>query len=100
MGETFFGFGPPRKRLSKAVSRKQTETAPQKIEGIQKKNRALKQKLTVQIDENKAWERGDYFTSSLFFHRRFLLWHLRHFVAVAAFLPPQSLQIFICNRAF
>jgi len=57
MGETFFGFGPPRKRLSKAVSRKQTEAAPQKSEGIQKKNRALKQKLTGQIDENKTWER-------------------------------------------
>jgi hypothetical protein len=41
-----------------------------------------------------------YFTSSLFFHRKFLLWHFLHFVAVAAFLDPQSLQIFMCNLAF
>jgi len=42
----------------------------------------------------------DYFTSSLFFHRKFLLWHFRHFVAVAAFRLPQSLQIFMYSLAF
>jgi hypothetical protein len=41
-----------------------------------------------------------YFTSSLFFHLRFLLLHFLHFNAVAAFLAPQSLQIFMCNRCF
>lgn len=39
-------------------------------------------------------------TSSLFFHRRFLLWHFLHFVAVSAFRPPQSLQIFMYSLAF
>jgi hypothetical protein len=41
-----------------------------------------------------------YFTSSRFFHLRFLFLHFLHFVAVAAFLAPQSLQIFMYNLCF
>jgi hypothetical protein len=61
----------------------------------------------VRIDWSKSWLRNEnrslenaYFTSSRFFHRKFLLWHLRHFTAVAALRPPQSLQIFMYSRAF
>jgi hypothetical protein len=44
---------------------------------------------------------GEAFTyDSRFFHRRFLLWHLRHFVAVDAFRLPQSRQIFMYSLAF
>jgi hypothetical protein len=52
------------------------------------------------LGTGKAKRKENYLTSSRFFHRRFLLWHLRHFVAVAAFLIPQSLQIFLYKRAF
>jgi len=42
----------------------------------------------------------DYFTSSLFFQRRFLLRHFLHFIAPGAFLAPQSRQIFMYNLCF
>lgn len=41
-----------------------------------------------------------YFTISLFFHRKVLLRHFLHFVAVAAFLAPHSLQILKYNLCF
>src|SRR3989337_2169333 len=41
-----------------------------------------------------------YFTISRFFQRRFLPLHFLHFVAVAAFVAPQSLQIFLYSLAF
>jgi hypothetical protein len=37
--------------------------------------------------------KGDYFTISRFFHRKFLLWHFRHFIAEEAFLTPHARQI-------
>lgn len=42
----------------------------------------------------------NYFMSSLFFQRRFLLRHFLHFTAVAAFLAPHSLHIFMYNLCF
>ena len=47
-----------------------------------------------------ARELWSYLTSSLFFHRRFLLRHFLHFVALGAFLAPHSRQIFICSLFF
>jgi len=41
-----------------------------------------------------------YFTSSRFFHLRFLLRHFRHLIALGALRAPHSLQIFIYKRCF
>mgnify|MGYP005639256565 CR=1 FL=1 len=41
-----------------------------------------------------------YLVSSLLFHLRFLLLHLRHFSAEAGFLAPHFLQTFTKSRCF
>jgi hypothetical protein len=99
----FFPIDKPDSSLKRQTAPKTQRTL---IEGgieEKKQQTAVSQKTEIRLPSNNKQEKGkrnDYLTSSRFFQRRFLLWHLRHFNAVAALREPQSLQIFMCNRAF
>jgi alkylhydroperoxidase/carboxymuconolactone decarboxylase family protein YurZ len=65
--------------------------------GISEKSFDLSERYRMKIEQ---FLNSYYFTISRFFHRKFLPWHLRHLVAVAALVAPQSLHIFLYSLAF